>query len=118
MRGEDHARRLLEAAGLHVLAARARYRVGEIDLIAIDEDLVVFVEVKSRASERFGSPAEAVTPRKQARLAKAALRYLAARGWLERACRFDVVEVIEEPGCAPRLRHIVDAFRPRPPHRG
>ena len=92
---------------MRVLERRFRLRIGEIDLIAERGELLVFVEVKARRGTTAGRPAEAVTPAKQRRLARVALAYLARRGWLDRPCRFDVVEVFE----GGRMRHIEDAFR-------
>ena len=112
--GELAARRTLEEQGLTVVACRARTRAGEVDLVALDGDLVVFIEVKTRATVEFGRPAESVTPRKQARVARAALGFLQRRDWLERPCRFDVVEVICDPDLGgTEINHIIDAFRPR-----
>jgi putative endonuclease len=113
--GESAAEALLRRAGYTVLARRHRERCGEIDLIALDGTVVVFVEVKTR-SAAGGRPAEAVTPRKQCRIAQVALIWLARRGWLERDCRFDVVEVLARPGGPPELCHRIDAFRPPSPH--
>lgn len=72
----------------------------------------MFVEVKSRRRTTAGTPAEAVTARKTARLATTALAFLHERGWLERPARFDVVEVLAPPGRRPEVHHIRDAFRP------
>jgi len=110
--GEREAERRLEARGMGLLARRFRTREGEIDLVFEDADAVVFVEVKTRTGLTGGRPAEAVTPRKQRRLARTAEAFLQRRGWLERRVRFDVVEVLAVPGRAPRIRHIRDAFRP------
>ena len=96
---------------MRVLERRYRRRFGEIDLIAEEGDRVVFVEVKARRGLGFGRPAEAVTPLKRRRLARVALAYLQRMGWLERTCRFDVVEVLVDHGEKPTVRHIVDAFR-------
>lgn len=93
------------------LERRYRSRHGEIDLILEDGDVVVFVEVKSRSGEGFGA-AEAVSARKIDRIVRVATAFLAARGWLERYCRFDVVEVLDA-GPLRRVRHLRDAFRPR-----
>lgn len=109
--GEDEAERALLARGMRVLERRFRRRFGEIDLIAAEGERIVFVEVKSRRGRGYGLPAEAVTPRKRRRLARVALAYLQSRGWLERACRFDVIEVLVDPDGRFRVRHIVDAFR-------
>ncbi len=92
--GEDLACRELERRGYAILARRYRTRLGEIDLIADDRGTLVFVEVKARADERCGSPAEAVTPRKQRRLARMAADYLARHHIVDRPCRFDVVGVL------------------------
>ncbi len=110
--GEAAAAAALQRAGLHIVARRYRRRVGEIDLVALDGDTVVFVEVKTRSSERHGTPGESISTRQRRRMARAALDYLARRGWLERICRFDVVEVHAAGGEVGRVRHIEDAFRP------
>jgi len=109
--GEAAARRFLEEAGLTIVAAGFRVRCGEIDLIACDGPVMVFVEVKTRSSEVFGRPAESVTPRKRGRIVRAASVYLLKARWTERPCRFDVVEVFPV-GAGWRVKHLVDAFRP------
>jgi putative endonuclease len=111
--GERAAEALLEGAGLRVIARRFRQRFGEVDLVAERDDLTVFVEVKTRSGEpgRWGRPAEAVTPAKERRIARAALAFLARTGRLERRTRFDVVEVQVDADGTVRARHIVDAFR-------
>lgn len=91
--GEDLACRELERLGYAILARRYRTRLGEIDIVADDGGTLVFVEVKARADDRCGSPAEAVTWRKQRRLALMAADYLARNRVPERPCRFDVVGV-------------------------
>ena len=109
-RGEDAAERHLVCAGYRILERRYRTRSAEIDFIAEDGDTLVFVEVKTRSSLSSGRPAEAVDGRKRARIASAASVYLARRAALERACRFDVVEVLESEGAPLRIRLIKDAF--------
>lgn len=78
--------------------------------MARDGDTLVFVEVKARSSMACGRPAEAVDGRKRGRIARAASLYLARRGGGEAPCRFDVVEVLIEPGFLPRVRVIRNAF--------
>jgi putative endonuclease len=112
-RGERLAARYLRQAGLHVIASRFRLRCGEIDLIALDGDEVVFVEVKARRGTGYGMPAASITRRKQRKLALVALAFLSGRGWHERPCRFDVVELIER-GDRSEINHIRGAFRPPP----
>jgi putative endonuclease len=111
LRGERAASRALEGAGLTVIERRYRTRRGEIDLIATRGALVVFVEVKTRRGFRYGSPAEAVTALKRRRMAQVAQHYLWRRGWLERPCRFDVIEVLGDGDREGAIRHIADAFR-------
>jgi putative endonuclease len=95
------ARKHLEAAGLRLLAANQSYRMGEIDLVMRDGDVVVFVEVRYRRSTGFGGGAQSVDATKQRKLVLAAQCYLAEHVDLARApCRFDVVAVdgsIEAP---------------------
>jgi putative endonuclease len=91
---EQAAERHLVAAGCRVLARNARYREGELDLVMQERDLVVFVEVRMRAGERFGGALASVDVYKQKRLARAAQRWLAEHhGERWPACRFDVVTV-------------------------
>ncbi len=103
--GEEAVVRRLERRGWVILERNWRCRLGEIDVIALDGDVLVFVEVKTRTSSMFGSPEEAVGRRKRAKLARVALSYVKSRGCGERALRFDVVAV--EGGT---VRHIQDAF--------
>ncbi len=91
--GEELAAEALRTMGYAILARRYRTRYGEIDIVAQDEDTLVFVEVKARRNNRFGSAAESVTGWKQRRIAAMALDYL---GWVNRLdapCRFDVVAI-------------------------
>ena len=82
------------ASGCRVLARNARYREGELDLVVRERDVVVFVEVRLRASERYGGALASVDVYKQRRLARAAQRWLAEHyGERWPACRFDVVTV-------------------------
>lgn len=107
-RGEQEAARYLRCQGLRVLHRGYRTQHGEIDLIALDGKVIVFVEVKAR---RQGSPAEAVTPEKQRRLTLAALHFLKKHGLLEQCSRFDVVAIIwPEDDKPPHIEHIRDAF--------
>jgi putative endonuclease len=109
--GEAAAERVLRQAGMTIIERRFRRRIGELDLIALDAGIVVFVEVKTRSAGSPGRPADAVNYRKRQRMARVALLFLSSRGWLERCCRFDVVEVFAGPDSALRVRHIEDAFR-------
>ncbi|MFN2462081.1 MAG: YraN family protein [Candidatus Velthaea sp.] len=91
-RGEEHAIRLLEASGYVVVGRNVRVPGGEIDVICTDGDVVVFVEVKTRASTRFGSALAAVDARKRRKLRELAADWLQIAAPHARA-RFDVVTI-------------------------
>jgi putative endonuclease len=110
--GEQAAARALAERGYRVLARNLRIGRGEIDLVCEHDGDVVFVEVKARRGADFGTPAEAVTARKQRALLALAARYLARTRRADRACRFDVVEVWLAAGDRPiRVEVLRDAFR-------
>ncbi len=91
--GEDHAAKHLAKHGYRVLERNYRTKQGEIDLIALDRDTVVFVEVKTRTNDAYGAPELAVDQRKQARMVQAALGYLKRKQLHQMPCRFDVVAI-------------------------
>ncbi len=94
---------------MRILARNWRYRHKEVDLIAEDGDVVVFVEVKTRRSAEFGGPLAAVTWRKQRHLTTAAAAFLAQRGWMTRPSRFDVVGLVLL-GNEVEIEHVRGAF--------
>ena len=109
--GERLAAIFLQRQGYRILARGHRQRLGEVDLIAMDGSVVVFVEVKTWRSNGAGDPSEAVDARKQERLTRAALIYLKRRKLLDRAARFDVVSIVwPERQSAPEIRHFINAF--------
>lgn len=105
LNGEQIAEEYLIQQGMTTIARRYRGGDGEIDLIMLDQDAVVFVEVKSRPGSQRGSGLLAVTPSKQRRMSHAALSFLVEREWMDRLVRFDVVE-ISRAG----VLHIPNAF--------
>ncbi len=92
-KGEDRAARHLTKHGYRILERNYSTRSGEIDLIALDKETVVFVEVKTRNSDAYGAPELAVTPQKQERMVKAALAYIKYKKLHQVPCRFDVVAI-------------------------
>ncbi len=105
--GENVACRELRRRGYEILARRFRTRFGEIDIVARDAATIAFVEVKTRRTGAFGTPAEAVGPWKQHKVWLMASDYLSRRGWQDRPCRFDVVAIsIDRDG-----RRSVDVFK-------
>jgi putative endonuclease len=97
-RGEDLACAELEKRGYVVLDRRFRTRRGELDIIARDGSVLVFIEVRARSGRRYGTPFESVTWQKRQRLSQMAASYLSIKHVAHVACRFDVVSVIEEHG--------------------
>jgi putative endonuclease len=91
--GEDAVAEWYADAGYSVLARNWRIREGEIDLVTRRAATIVFCEVKTRRSDAFGTPAEAVTPRKQARLRTLAVRWLSDNKTRADVLRFDVASV-------------------------
>lgn len=110
-RGERAAERFLRGLGYRILARQHRNVGGELDLIALDGDTVVFVEVKTRAATDRGDPTESVTADKQRRIARAAAVYMKRRGWMTRRCRFDVIAVVwSDKSQPPQITHYKHAF--------
>ncbi len=121
---EQEAARFLESRGLSVVERNVEIGGAELDLIAIMQDstetqTLVFVEVRSRADERAGSPIETINRRKRARVLRAATAWLVARGLWERvAVRFDVIGITYDDGAGsgpenertPRIEWIPGAF--------
>lgn len=91
--GEDLAVGFLEEKGYRIIARNYRYDRGEIDIIAHEGEDLVFVEVKLRETEAFGSPEESITPFKEEQLKKVAEGYLYEHGDENQPCRFDIVAI-------------------------
>ena len=92
--GERLAARRYEALGFEVVARNWRCGDGELDLVLRRGDVLVFAEVKTRTSDRFGHPAESVTHTKQRRIRRLAQRFCADTGHRARVLRFDVVSIL------------------------
>ncbi len=107
--GEQIARQFLMEKGYKILQTNYRSRLGEIDIICQDSTTIVFVEVKTRSSETFGTPAAAVTGGKQKKLRLLAQEYLIARGREDQPVRFDVLSIfLSSRGT--EIDHIIGAF--------
>lgn len=107
--GEDTAEQYIKGKGYRILERNFRLKMGEIDLIALDGNTVVFVEVKTRRGDGYGAPAEAVTRRKQDQIVRTAMAYLAKKKLRDVACRFDVIGISMHGG-SPEIEHIRSAF--------
>ena len=109
--GEAEAARFLEGLGYEVLQRQLRGRFGELDLVAIDRNTIVFIEVKTRSSTAAGHPTESITLAKQRKITRSALAFLKQRRWLNRSARFDVVSIIwPNDGTPPLIQHYINAF--------
>jgi putative endonuclease len=119
--GEQVAAEHLVAAGLTIVARNWRCREGEVDIVALDGDVLVMCEVKTRRGVGFGTPLDAITPAKAARLRRLALRWLAdQREGAETSTsddfarytevRFDVVSVLRPPSGATSVEYLRGAF--------
>jgi len=107
-KGEDIAAHYLKEKGYKILHRNYRTPLGEADVIMADNDILVFVEVKTRSGTAFGEPFEAVDFRKQEKIRRIALYYLKLNK-LQKQVRFDVVSIVSSNG-RPDIRHIVEAF--------
>lgn len=92
-RSEKVAEKALKKEGYKILERNYRSPVGEIDIIARDDDTVVFVEVKARTNETYGNPKEAVSYFKQKKISRTAEYYLKEKKTLDVRARFDVVSI-------------------------
>jgi putative endonuclease len=111
MRSERVAARHLRSLGYQVVAVNHRNAGGELDIVAIDRDCVVFAEVRSTSQPTGERPASSVDVRKQKRLTEAALRFLQQHRLLGRSARFDVLTVSWPPGArSPSISHYQNAF--------
>ena len=104
--GEDVAARFLAEAGLVVLERNWRCELGEVDIVAREGDVLVFCEVKTRSGTVYGTPLEAVTARKAARLRRLASRWLAERPVRPATVRIDVVGVLRPARGAAQVEHV------------
>lgn len=110
--GENQARRFLKAKGYRLLGRRVRVgRHDELDLVMRNDEVLVFVEVKTRRTEDFGRPASAVDRAKRRKLTRAAMRYMQQLRHKPPHFRFDIIEVVgDKSSGSPEIRHIENAF--------
>ena len=93
VRGESLAVKALKRNGYKILEQNYRSKLGEIDIIAKERDVLAFVEVKARRTDQFGNPKLAVTPQKQRKISMVALEYLKQTEQMDVKARFDVVAI-------------------------
>ena len=107
--GEGVAVQLLKEQGYKIWKRNYKTKLGEIDIIAKDKDTVCFIEVKTRHSDKFGSPEESISESKQKKIARVALLFLKEMKLLDKKARFDVVSVVYSKG-EPQPDLIKNAF--------
>ena len=106
IQGETLAKEYLESLGYKIIQLNYKNKLGEIDIICKDKDVLVFVEVKARQSLKFGYPREVVNFYKQQKIKNVAVGYLKYKGLYEKvSIRFDVVDVLGD-----KITHIKNAF--------
>ncbi|MDO4661843.1 MAG: YraN family protein [Tissierellia bacterium] len=105
--GEDLAQKFLIKKGYQILDRNYLKKLGEIDIIALYEDMIVFVEVKTRKNFKYSYPSEAVDKYKQRKIKNTACIYLEEKGFTDYKIRFDVCEVYLEER---KIRFIENAF--------
>jgi len=110
--GEDIATAHLKKNGLQIITRNYRQKSGEIDIIARDGEWLVFIEVKTRKSLRYGQPFEAVTPKKQTQIGRVALDYMTRNKLLDQAVRFDVISIIVNRDGKADIEHLPNCFEP------
>ncbi|MCP4343047.1 MAG: YraN family protein [Desulfobulbaceae bacterium] len=108
--GEQAVAKFLKKYGYKILAQNYRCKLGEIDIIAKDGPVLVFIEVKTRSGTSYGCPAAAVNMRKQRQISKAAQCYLAEHSLFDSPARFDVVSVLCDHNNNHHFDHINNAF--------
>ncbi|RYD81305.1 MAG: YraN family protein [Sphingobacteriales bacterium] len=110
--GEEAAANFLLRKGYEIVARNFKADKCEIDIIAKEKNTLVFVEVKTRSSGKYGNPEEAVTPAKQRNMVRAAEIYVEENGW-KNEISFDVISIIPHPEGTFSIHHICDAFSPQ-----
>ncbi len=114
--GEELATAFLKEQGYRILVRNFKSRLGEMDIIAKDGDVICFIEVKTRTNNRLGTPFEAITPAKQRKLSQGALAYLKQNRLMDSLARFDVVSVMKGHNGSPKLEVLKNAFELSAPY--
>jgi len=109
-KGEDIAVDFLLGKNLKIVERNYRYGHGEIDIIAKDNEILVFVEVKTRKNLEFGSPESAITRSKQGQIRKIAEAYLFEKNVRDTDCRIDIIAILLKQNLPPEINHIENAF--------
>jgi len=110
-KGEKLAEDFLKRKGFNIIQRNYRCKLGEIDIIAEQDDVIVFVEVRTKRTESFGIPQSSITSGKISRITKTALSYIQEKELFDRSCRFDVIAItFPQKSKEPNIEHIENAF--------
>jgi len=107
---EQTALAFLQSRGLELVEQNYSFKTGEIDIIMRDQDTLVFVEVRYRKSNRYGSGAESITIAKRRRIINTAKHYLMKKKYTDQRCRFDVISASGQTNNGMKLDWIKSAF--------
>ena len=107
-KGEMYAKEYLVSKSYNILNMNFRNHIGEIDIIAMDKNVLVFIEVKTRTSMKYGYPYEAVNYKKQQKIIYTSLGYIKQRNIKDTQLRYDIIEVYLKPSM--KINHIENAF--------
>ena len=108
--GEDLASNFLRSKGYKIISRNYRTKCGEIDIIGTDNNVLVFLEVKTRKSKFLESPFAAVTERKQKQISKVAQEYLSKHNLFDSEARFDIISIVMNENNFPQIEHLINAF--------
>jgi len=109
--GENYAFERLKKMGYRILHQNYRCPIGELDMIAEQDGSLVFIEVRTKSSNRYGTPDESITRKKQEKLRQIAMVYLSNQRLYGKTCRFDVVCVeVDREGKCEKIEVIKQAF--------
>ncbi len=111
--GEEIASQYLKMLGYEIIKRNFRCRMGEIDIIAIDKDELVFIEVKTRGQQEYGTPGEAVNKQKKNHIYHVAQYYLMINHMEEVFCRIDVVEIYKKTNSF-QVNHLKNCVQDKP----
>lgn len=106
--GEQLAKEYLTSKDYLILETNYRNKIGEIDLIALDKDILVFIEVKTRTSTKYGYAFEAVDFRKQRKILNTSLVYVKYKNYIDTQIRYDIIEIYLTEN--PKINHLENAF--------
>lgn len=105
--GEKIAAEYLKKKGYVIIDKNFKTNVGELDIVALDNDCLVFVEVKTRMSDKYGAPSEAVTAAKQKKISQVAAQFINKYRYFDLNIRFDIIEIRMD---LKEINHIENAF--------